>query len=115
MAGLIFLWQNIPSIPPVVVDIDYGIKPIMASITSDFAVLESIYSPLAMVSISDITPVLSVQNTINTFTETDNTWSDADTAWSDSSAVWGGFDPKSADKPIFDRIDSVRPQFIKAS
>lgn len=113
MAGLIFLWQNIPSIPPVVVNVDYGLKPVMASIESSVAVFEEIYSPLASISIERISPVLILQNTTNVFTNTDTTWSDSVVTWSDSTGVWGGIDPKGATKPEMSIIDSVRPIFIK--
>lgn len=111
MAGLIFLWQNITT--PVVVNVDYGIKPVLDSIESSTVRMVMVDSPIAVLSIDNIFPLISIQQTTNVFTDTDNTWSDSDIAWSDASAVWGGYDPKKSDKPIFGRIDSVKPIFKK--
>lgn len=110
MAGLIFLWQNSPS---VVININYGLSPVLDSIRSDTLVMESIDSPVITLNIDTLSPNITIQLSDNVFTDTDNTWSDSDIAWSDSSAVWGGVDPKGADRPTFDRMDNVRPQFIK--
>jgi hypothetical protein len=113
MAGLIFLWQNISSAPPVTVYTDYGIKPVMFSVDTIVDEIDMVFSPTVTIEIERILPKASVQLTDNLFTDVTTTWSDSLTTWSDSTALWGGSDRKGANKPVFDRLDSIRPILIR--
>ena len=113
MAGLIFLWQNTPSIPPVIIYTDYGVKPVMLSIDTDINELEMIFSPSIMLEIERVLPKATIQLSENVFTDVTTGWSDPLVSWSDSTALWGGSDGKGANKPVFDRLDSIRPILVR--
>ena len=113
MAGLFFLWQNVPSTPPTIVNIDYGISPVLISVLEEKSLLEAVLSPDISMSINTIAPEMLLQATTSVFTDTTTSWSDPTVSWSDSNNVWGGLDPKGADKPIMGIIDNIRPEFWK--
>ena len=112
MAGLFFLWQNIPSIPPVIVYTDYSIKPVMSMVGIDVS-MDIEYSPKLEMVIQRLSPSVLMQSSDNTFTDVTTAWSDSTVTWSDSTALWGGSDRKGADAPVFARIDTVRPILIR--
>ena len=114
MAGLIWLWQNIKNVPPIIIYTDVGISPQIASVSGEVLTLLYDNSDVDMEMVESIVPLIELSNpsptvelvdkTSTVATATTTTYNQSGVSYNSSSQVYGGVGASRAPAPQFYKI-----------